>query len=87
MAARLRAALVVGADGGQSWVRNQCDIGIDYRSYGQRGVVTNFECEKPHHGIAYQWFTGHRRDRGPVAVAGAARVAGLVGAGARWRKP
>lgn len=53
----LRAALVVGADGGQSWVRNQCDIGIDYRSYGQRGVVTNFECERPHHGIARQWFT------------------------------
>ena len=53
----LRASLVVGADGGQSWVRNQCDIGIDYRSYGQRGVVTNFECEKPHHGVAYQWFS------------------------------
>ncbi|WP_025917027.1 FAD-dependent monooxygenase [Herminiimonas sp. CN] len=53
----LRAALVVGADGGQSWVRNQCDIGIDYRSYGQRGVVTNFECDKLHHGVAYQWFT------------------------------
>lgn len=53
----LRASLVVGADGGQSWVRNQCDIGIDYRSYGQRGVVTNFECDKPHHGVAYQWFS------------------------------
>lgn len=54
----LCASLVVGADGGQSWVRNQCDIGIDYRSYGQRGVVTNFESDKPHHGVAYQWFTG-----------------------------
>lgn len=53
----LTAALVVGADGAQSWVRNQCDIGIDYRSYGQRGVVTNFECDKPHHGVAHQWFT------------------------------
>ncbi|MEO8170476.1 MAG: FAD-dependent monooxygenase [Oxalobacteraceae bacterium] len=53
----LRASLVVGADGGQSWVRNQCDIGIDYRSYEQRGVVTNFECDQPHHGVAYQWFT------------------------------
>jgi len=53
----LRASLVVGADGGQSWVRNECDIGIDYRSYEQRGVVTNFECDKPHHGVAYQWFT------------------------------
>jgi 2-octaprenylphenol hydroxylase len=48
----------VGADGGQSWVRGQCDIGIDYRSYHQRAVVTNFSCEKPHHGAAFQWFTG-----------------------------
>jgi 2-octaprenylphenol hydroxylase len=51
-------ALVVGADGGQSWVRGQCDIGLDYRSYHQRAVVTNFSCEKPHHGVAHQWFTG-----------------------------
>ncbi len=55
----IASALVVGADGGQSWVRGQCDIGLDYRSYHQRAVVTNFACEKPHHGVAYQWFTGH----------------------------
>jgi ubiquinone biosynthesis UbiH/UbiF/VisC/COQ6 family hydroxylase len=52
------ATLVLGADGAQSWVRGQCDIGIDYRTYGQRGVVTNFACEKPHHGVAQQWFAG-----------------------------
>ncbi|MDP3785801.1 MAG: FAD-dependent monooxygenase [Undibacterium sp.] len=52
----LRAALVVGADGAQSWLRGQCDIGLDYRSYQQQGVVSNFACEKPHHGVAYQWF-------------------------------
>lgn len=51
-------ALVVGADGAQSWVRGQCDIGLDYRAYGQRGVVSNFACEKPHHGAAHQWFAG-----------------------------
>jgi len=56
--ASIRSELVVGADGGQSWVRGQCDIGIDYRSYHQRAVVTNFSCEKPHHGAAFQWFTG-----------------------------
>jgi ubiquinone biosynthesis UbiH/UbiF/VisC/COQ6 family hydroxylase len=55
----IACALVVGADGGQSWVRGQCDIGLDYRSYHQRAVVTNFSCAKPHHGVAYQWFTGH----------------------------
>ena len=54
----IRAALVVGADGAQSWVRGQCDIGLDYRSYNQCAVVSNFACEKPHHGAAYQWFTG-----------------------------
>ncbi|CAN5874633.1 UbiH/UbiF family hydroxylase [soil metagenome] len=61
----LNASLVVGADGAQSWVRGQCDIGIDYRSYGQRGVVTNFSCEKPHHGLAQQWFV---EDLGIVAL-------------------
>ncbi|HEX7643946.1 MAG TPA: FAD-dependent monooxygenase [Burkholderiaceae bacterium] len=54
----LEAQLVVGADGAQSWLRGHCDIGYGYRSYGQRGVVTNFECEKPHHGTAFQWFCG-----------------------------
>jgi 2-octaprenylphenol hydroxylase len=53
----LEATLLIGADGAQSWVRNQCDIGIDYRAYGQCAIVTNFECEKPHQGIAYQWFS------------------------------
>ncbi len=55
--ATVPAALVVGADGGQSWVRAQCDIGIDYRPYGQRAVVANFSTELPHHGAAHQWFT------------------------------
>jgi 2-octaprenylphenol hydroxylase len=55
----IASALVVGADGGQSWVRGQCDIGLDYRSYHQRAVVTNFSCARPHHGVAHQWFTGH----------------------------
>ncbi|GGC89827.1 UbiH/UbiF family hydroxylase [Undibacterium terreum] len=52
----LSAALIVGADGAQSWVRGQCEIGLDYRPYGQQGVVSNFACEKPHQGTAYQWF-------------------------------
>ena len=53
----LEASLLVGADGGQSWVRGQCDIGIDYRPYHQQAVVTNFEGALPHQGVAYQWFT------------------------------
>jgi 2-octaprenylphenol hydroxylase len=61
----IQASLVVGADGGQSWVRGQCDIDISYRSYAQRAIVANFHSEKPHHGVAYQWFT---QDQGIVAL-------------------
>jgi 2-octaprenylphenol hydroxylase len=53
----LEAALVVGADGSHSWVRGQCEIGLDYRPYHQQAVVANFECEHPHRGVAAQWFT------------------------------
>jgi ubiquinone biosynthesis UbiH/UbiF/VisC/COQ6 family hydroxylase len=48
--------LVVGADGGNSWVRQQAGIAVEARPYGQQGVVANFEVEKPHGGIARQWF-------------------------------
>ena len=61
----LQAELWVGADGAQSWIRSQAQIGLDYRSYGQRGVVANFSCAKPHHGIAHQWFVG---DDGIIAL-------------------
>lgn len=53
----VEAQLLLGADGRESWVRGQCDIGIDYRSYHQRAIVANFSCEKPHHNVAHQWFT------------------------------
>lgn len=48
--------LVVGADGGNSWVRQQAGIAVEATPYGQQGVVANFEVEKPHGGIARQWF-------------------------------
>lgn len=62
---RISASLVIGADGAQSWVRSQADIGIDYRPYNQRAIVANFSCEKPHHGVASQWFLG---EQGIVAL-------------------
>jgi 2-octaprenylphenol hydroxylase len=61
----IQASLIVGADGGQSWVRGQCDIDISYRSYAQRAIVANFQCEKPHHGVAHQWFA---QGQGVVAL-------------------
>lgn len=54
---RVRASLLVGADGAQSWVRSQAGIDLDYRPYGQQAVVANFSTTLPHRGVAYQWFT------------------------------
>ena len=55
----LRSRLLIGADGADSWVRREAGIAASPVSYGELGVVANFEAEKRHHGIAYQWF---RRD-------------------------
>jgi len=52
----LSAKLVVGADGRDSWVREQAGISAAPVDYQQHGVVANFSCELPHRGIAYQWF-------------------------------
>jgi ubiquinone biosynthesis UbiH/UbiF/VisC/COQ6 family hydroxylase len=52
----LRARLVVAADGLRSWVRQAAGIIAEPRSYGQTGVVANFACERPHRGVARQWF-------------------------------
>lgn len=52
----LRARLVVGADGLRSWVRQAAGILAEPRPYGQTGVVANFACQRPHQGIARQWF-------------------------------
>jgi ubiquinone biosynthesis UbiH/UbiF/VisC/COQ6 family hydroxylase len=52
----ISARLVVGADGSESRVRVEAGIAMTPGDYGQLGVVANFSCEKPHHGIAFQWF-------------------------------
>jgi 2-polyprenylphenol 6-hydroxylase len=57
----LSGALVVGADGASSFVREQAGIPVKTSDYGQAAVIANLECEKPHANIAYQWFQG-----GPV---------------------
>ncbi|WP_350282747.1 UbiH/UbiF family hydroxylase [Nitrosomonas sp.] len=55
----LQTDLLIGADGVNSRVRAQAGIEVDRHSYYQTGVVANFETERAHHHIAYQWF---RRD-------------------------
>lgn len=52
----IAAKLVVGADGVRSWVRTAAGIVAEPRSYAQTAVVANFACERPHRGVARQWF-------------------------------
>lgn len=52
----IEARLVVGADGAQSWVRDSAGIEARVSSYGQQGVVANFETERAHGEVARQWF-------------------------------
>jgi 2-octaprenylphenol hydroxylase len=52
----LRTQLVVGADGAQSWVREQAGIKVIAHDYAQSAVVANFAAAQPHYDTAYQWF-------------------------------
>jgi len=53
---QLEAQLVIGTDGGDSWVRRAAGIAARVSDYHQLGVVANFEIEKNHGGTAFQWF-------------------------------
>jgi len=59
----LSTKLLVGADGRDSWVRAAAGLQAINTPYGEMGVVANFACERPHRGIARQWF----RDDGVLA--------------------
>ena len=59
----LSARLLVAADGRDSWVRQTAGLAAVNTPYGEKGVVANFACAKPHRNIAYQWF----RDDGVLA--------------------
>lgn len=58
---RLRARLVVGADGAGSPVRAMAGLDATDTPYGQSAVVANFLAARPRAGVAWQWFQG-----GPV---------------------
>jgi len=59
----LSTRLLVGADGRDSWVREAAGLAATNTPYGEMGLVANFQCERPHRGIARQWF----RDDGVLA--------------------
>jgi ubiquinone biosynthesis UbiH/UbiF/VisC/COQ6 family hydroxylase len=52
----ISAKLVIAADGGNSWIRQQLDIPVQQRAYEHLAIVANFEIELPHQNIARQWF-------------------------------
>jgi 2-octaprenylphenol hydroxylase len=52
----LKAKLLVGADGANSWVRAQLGIDSLRRSYGQEALITTVRTEHPHHRTAWQRF-------------------------------
>lgn len=52
----LRASLVIGADGGNSWVRQQQQFGVVTASYGQTAIVGQVATSKPHFNTAWQRF-------------------------------
>lgn len=55
----LSAKLLIGADGASSWVREKSALPYRVNNYQQSAIVANFFCEKPHQGIARQWFYGN----------------------------
>jgi len=52
----ITAKLIVGADGGRSWVRDQANIQLNSYNYEQKGVVTTVKTTKHHNQVARQRF-------------------------------
>lgn len=61
---QLSTALLVGADGGDSWVRQQLGIAFRERKYGQMALVVHMATGRPHEQTAWQRFL----PTGPVAL-------------------
>ncbi|KYN87165.1 2-octaprenylphenol hydroxylase [Vibrio cidicii] len=53
----LTAKLVVGADGANSWVRQQQDIPLTHWDYGHTAIVANVRTMEAHESVARQIFT------------------------------
>jgi 2-polyprenylphenol 6-hydroxylase len=52
----IRCNLIVGADGKDSAIRGMFDFQTSYKPYNQIALVANWVCDKPHNGVARQWF-------------------------------
>jgi 2-octaprenylphenol hydroxylase len=61
---RLEAALLVGADGHESWLRGALGVAAPGRDYGQLALVAHVAGERPHGETAWQRFLAD----GPLAL-------------------
>jgi 2-octaprenyl-6-methoxyphenol hydroxylase len=62
--ANLTAPLIVGAEGRGSFVRKAAGIRSYGWTYGQTGIVTTVKMERPHEGVAHEYFL----PTGPFAI-------------------
>ena len=60
----LTAALIVGADGARSTLRELASIGVTHYDYHQRAMIINVETELPQQDVSWQVFT----PTGPMAM-------------------
>ncbi|MEO5561200.1 MAG: FAD-dependent oxidoreductase [Dokdonella sp.] len=60
---RLRAKVLIAAEGAESSIRSKLGIAFEGRDYGQRAVVAHVATERPHEGTAWQRF----QPGGPLA--------------------
>lgn len=61
---QLQTPLIVGADGGRSWLREQADIDVFQRDYEQQGIVATVKPRFAHQNTAFQRFL----NTGPLAL-------------------
>jgi len=61
---QLLCKLIIGADGGNSKVREILDITTKNKDYKQTAIISNVTPSKPHNNIAYERFTA----QGPIAI-------------------
>lgn len=61
---RIKAQLIVAADGANSAVRQFCNLPSETKNYHQQAIVANIGLIKPHGHRAYERFTSH----GPLAL-------------------
>ena len=60
----ITAKLVIGADGANSWVRQQMKMSLTFRDYDHHAIVATVKCSQGHQNTAWQVFL----DTGPLAL-------------------